>query len=210
MSGLLSLVQWLSPAFPTGAFAYSHGLEWAISQGEVADAASLSQWLHNTLRFGAGGQDAVLLYHALLPEADHSALDDLARAMAPSAERLRETLEQGTALARTVSALMGEPLPPRALPVALGQAAQTLNLEPQQIIEFYLHSFASNLVSVAVRFVPLGQTTGQQVLAALHPTLRDVAALACATSLEDIGSSAILGDIAAMRHETMDVRIYRT
>ena len=87
---LLSLMQWLSPAFPTGAFAYSHGMEWAISVGDISDAASAEGWLSDVLRFGAGWQDAVLLACALRGEdvADHAC------ALAPSRERLAETLDQ--------------------------------------------------------------------------------------------------------------------
>ncbi len=209
-SDLLTLVQWLSPAFPTGAFVYSHGLEWAITAGEVRTAASLASWLDDILRFGAGMQDAILLAHALRTGADLDRLDDLARALVPSSERLTETTEQGAALARTVSALKLLDMPARTLPVAFGAAAFDLNIPAVQTVSLYLHGFAANLVSVAVRFVPLGQTEGQQVLAGLHPTIGDCAAAACRASLDDLGSSVLRGDIAAMRHETMDVRIFRT
>ena len=63
--GLLRLVQWLSPAFPTGGFAYSHGLEWVIDAGEVTSADTLKDWLTQILQGGAGRQDAILLAHAL-------------------------------------------------------------------------------------------------------------------------------------------------
>lgn len=207
---LLSLVQWLSPAFPTGGFAYSHGLEVPIAQGRIRDAQGLSAWLADILRFGAGRQDAILLSLALRPGADHAALDDLARALCPSAERLTETLDQGAALARTVASLTGRDLAPRCLPVALGEAAAPLGLDPAQVIALCLHAFASNLVSVGVRFIPLGQTEGQAVLAALHPQIAALASDA-ATAEPDALSSATLGaDLAAMRHETLDVRIFRT
>jgi UreF len=109
--GLLRLVQWLSPAFPTGAFAYSHGLEFEVSLGRVTSAADLADWLQDVLGFGAGWQDAVLLSQALERDADLSELASLAQALAPSAERLLETMEQGTAFARATSALTGLDLP---------------------------------------------------------------------------------------------------
>jgi urease accessory protein len=123
-AGLLTLTQWLSPAFPLGGFAYSHGLEWAISAGEIADAVGLRRWLEAVVAEGAGRADAILLAQALRPEADHGALDALGRALAPSRERLVETLEQGTALTRATNALLGLDYPPAVLPVALGRAAQ--------------------------------------------------------------------------------------
>lgn len=210
MSGLLSLMQWLSPAFPTGGYAYSHGLEWEIAAGTIRTAADLRLWLGSILTHGAGFQDAILLAHALLPDADLDALTDLARALAPSAERLSETMEQGTAFARATAALAGRDLPARPLPVAVGQAAGGLGLPRQQVIALYLHAFTANLVSAAVRFVPLGQTEGQAVIAALHPLIEQIAASAETAELQDITTATLRADLAAMRHETMDVRIFKT
>lgn len=207
---LLTLVQWLSPAFPTGGFAYSHGLEAAIAAGQVKSAADLLDWLSDVLRFGAGKQDAILLACALRAGADHDALDDLARALQPSSERLSETLGQGTAFARTVAGLTRRDLPPRLLPIALGQAAQGLDLAETDVLALYLHSFASNLVSAAMRFMPLGQAAGQAVLRDLHALIGQIAAQAAGMGLDDLGSCALGADLAAMRHETMDVRIFRT
>lgn len=208
--GLLSLVQWLSPAFPTGAYAYSHGLEFEISAGRVTSAPELADWLGQVLTYGAGLQDAILLAHALEPEADLDTLAGLAGALAPSAERLQETTDQGTAFARATSALTGLDLQPRPMPVAVGQAAQTLCLPKAQVIALYLHAFAANLVSAAVRFVPLGQTEGQAVLAGLHSLIQTLATQATTASLDDITTSTLRADLAAMRHETLSVRIFRT
>jgi len=207
-SAHLSLLQWLSPAFPTGAFAYSHGLEAEIATGAVLDAASIETWLRNILRYGAGWQDAVLLSHALDGGCD--ALDDLARALAPCAERLQEGLEQGAAFARTVTGLTGRALPPRMLPVALAEAAAPLDLPKPDVIALYLQGFAGNLVTIGIRHVPLGQTEGQIVLSRLLPLIHDLATRAVNASLDALGSCTLAGDLAALRHETQDVRIFRT
>lgn len=209
-AGLLALVQWLSPAFPTGAYAYSHGLEAEIAAGRVSSAADLSEWLADVLTYGAGLQDAILLAHSLNPTADLDALAWLARALAPSAERLQETLEQGTAFARATSALTARALLARPLPIAVGQAAQSLGLPKCQVVALYLHAFTANIVSAAVRFVPLGQTEGQGVLAGLHPLIQSLAAKAAVASLDDITTSTLRADLAAMGHETMPTRIFRT
>lgn len=207
---LLTLVQWLSPAFPTGGFAYSHGLEAAISDGAVEGPGGLRQWLAEVLEFGAGRQDAILLAMSLRDGADHAALDALARALQPSAERLAETLDQGTAFARTVASLTRRDLPPRCLPVAVGEAAMPLGLSIAEVVGLYLHGFASNLTGVAMRFMPLGQEAGQGALAALHPLIADLAQQAELWGLDDLGSAALGADMAALAHETMDVRIFRT
>jgi urease accessory protein len=215
---ILCLMQWLSPAFPTGGFAYSHGLEQVIHDGRVTSAATLQGWLRDIVIHGAGRSDAMLLVAGLRRDADRDGLDDLARAMAPSSERLHETMAQGTAFALTVSAITGQTRAPRPLPLALAEAASDMNLPAADIAALYLHAFAANLISVAVRFVPLGQTEGQATLAALHPTILEIAQNAAriaqgmdpAALSEIIPSSALGADLAAMRHETLDVRIYRT
>ncbi|MES2145617.1 MAG: urease accessory UreF family protein [Pseudomonadota bacterium] len=214
----LSLMQWLSPAFPTGGFAYSHGLEQVVTDGRAGTAAAVQAWLADILRHGAGRSDALMLVAGLNPKADRAALDDLARALAPSAERLRETEAQGTAFAQTVAAVTGRDLRSRPLPLAVAEAASALSLPPAEIAALYLHGFAANLVSVAVRFVPLGQTEGQKILAALHLVIMDIADEAVelarghdAEALIPLMTSGVLAaDLAAMRHETLDVRIYRT
>lgn len=211
-AALLTLTQWLSPAFPTGAFAYSHGLERVVAEGKVTDAATLQAWLEGILRHGAGWQDAVLLAVGLRDGADLDALDALARALAPSAERLRETLDQGQAFARTVSALTGQTLPPRPLPVALADAVgrAALALPPALVIALYLQAFTGNLTTIAVRHVPLGQTEGQSVLARLAPLLTALAARAASATLDDLGGAALAAELAAFEHETQDIRIFRT
>lgn len=209
-SGLLALTQWLSPAFPVGGFAYSHGLEYAISTGGVADAAALEVWLTDVIAQGAGRADAILLCAAMAADANWSALDALGRALAPSRERLAETLAQGDAFTQATDALNGTAYTATTLPIAVGRAARGLDVPPAQVAALYLQSFASNLVAGAVRFVPLGQSDGQAVLAALHPLILEVGEHAAQASVEDIASAVPGGDLAAMAHETMDVRIFKT
>lgn len=209
-TALLMLVQWLSPAFPVGAYAYSHGLEAVIATDEVRDAAALRQWVADVLEYGAGRTDAILLAHALREGADHAGLATLARALAPTAERLQETEELGAALTRATDALRGAASAPLPFPVALGRAAQGLPLPPVQVIALALQAFAAGLVSAAVRFVPLGQTEGQAVLAALHPLMFRLAAEASGAPISAIGSAAIRADMASARHETLQTRIFRT
>jgi len=207
---LLHLMQWLSPAFPIGAFAYSGGLEQAIVEERVTDAAGLERWLEGVLRHGTGWQDAVLLARSLAPGADHAALDLQAQALAASAERLTETREQGAALARTVAALTGRALPARALPVALGEAAAPLGLPVETVVALYLQALAGNLAVIAVRRVPLGQTDGQTVLRRLLPAIAGTAAAAVNAPPGPPLTAALGADLAAIRHETLEVRLFRT
>ena len=210
MTALLSLIQWLSPAFPTGGYAYSHGLEQAVVDGTLTDAPSLRHWLADILTHGSGRQDTIFLACALRPDADYDALTDLATALASSTERAHETLAQGAALAQTVAALTGRSLNPRPLPIALGEAATPLNLPAPQVIALYLHAFASNLIQTMVRFVPLGQTEGQATLTALHPLIQSLAQTLSSATTDDLSTATFGAEMAAMRHETLQPRIFKT
>src|SRR5215212_10575309 len=97
---LLRLMAWLSPAFPTGAYAYSHGLEWAVAAGEISNPETLLAWLCDLLHHGSGRNDAILLRQAYraASEPDRLAeIGELAAALAGSKERRSETLDIGQA-----------------------------------------------------------------------------------------------------------------
>ena len=203
---LLTLTQWLSPAYPVGAFAFSHGVEQAVRAGWIVDAETLEHWLRDCLTEGSGRADAIWLRLAFAGED----VEDEARAFQPSAERLRETTRQGAAFAATTRAVWGLDLPDLLLPVAVGRAAALAGLDVEAAVTLYLQAMMSTLVSAAQRLMPLGQTRAQAVLAALHA---DVIATAEATrdaTSDDIHSNAFLSDIAAMRHETLEPRLFQS
>lgn len=208
---VLTLAQWFSPSFPIGAFSYSHGLETAILEGHVADAVGLEEWITDVLRHGAGRNDVILLHAAYNADAAGlQELDELAQALSPSRNRLLETVQQGGAFARTIRDVWGYDVPDMALPVAVGAAAARHGLPRALTAETYLHSFIANLVSAAVRLVPLGQTEGQICLFALKPLVRSTAARALTQSVDGLGAAAFAADISAMRHETQYARIFRS
>jgi urease accessory protein len=62
--GLYRLLAWSSPAFPTGAFSYSHGLEAAAADDIVHDRATLETWIHAVVVHGSGRVDADILRDA--------------------------------------------------------------------------------------------------------------------------------------------------
>ena len=211
-AALHKLTQWLSPSYPVGSFSYSHGLEWAISVGEITSAYELKNWLLDILNHGAGRNDAILLVHAYRAETAVELADiaELATAFNPSAERLLETHSQGTAFAKTTRTVWPAELPDMPYPVAVGAAARQHDLLLSDAVALYLHSFTANLVSAAVRFVPLGQTEGQAVLSELFDTIDKIADDAEISTLDDLGGCAFRADLASMKHETQPTRIFRS
>jgi urease accessory protein len=211
---LLHLLAWLSPAFPTGAYAYSHGLEWVVESGDIIDGDTLRVWLADVLAYGSGRNDAILLRHSHRLSCDGAALGevaDLAAAIAPSRERRSETLDQGSAFLAAAAAWHPPDIPPRvAYPVAVGALAGRHGIAEDATAAAYLQTFATNLISAAVRLVPLGQSTGLRVLAALEPVILQVAEASRTATLDDLGGCAFRSDLAAMRHETQYTRLFRS
>lgn len=205
----LRLTQLLSPAFPIGTFAHSQGLETAISDGLVSDADSLHSWISMILTHGSGHLDAAFVSLTRQNALNLEDLTDLYHAMAGSAERAQEAAELGAGFRSLLSA-MGQDQPPLPYAVALGLATRSLSLNGAEILALYLQSLATQLISVAVRFMPMGQAQGQKVLLALTPLIADIADRLSTATLADLHSFAPGADMASMRHETQDVRIFRT
>jgi urease accessory protein len=213
---------WLSPAYPTGAFSCSSGIEWAVEAGDIRDADGLRRWLAVVVGNGSGFCDAVLFAHAYhAVEAGNVTMlgevAELALALAPSRERFLETTAQGRAFVETTRAAWPcdalAALPANAaiaLPIAVAAACAGHGVALAPALHAYLHAVTANMISAGVRLVPLGQTDGQRVLAALESTVAMTAARALAAALDDIGSAAFRADIASMRHEIQYTRLFRS
>ncbi|MBX9989910.1 urease accessory protein UreF [Phreatobacter oligotrophus] len=223
-AALYRLLAWMSPAYPVGAFSYSHGLEWAVETGDITDLKSLVGWLTVVLEEGSGVADATFCAHAhrAVSAGDAAALAEvaeLALAFQPSKERRLETTAQGNAfMAATEAAWPVAPLAlvrgawdgPVAYPVAVGAATAAHGIAEATAVHAFLHAVAANLISAAVRLVPLGQTDGQRALAALEPVVGATAGVARSLALDAIGGHALRSDLASMRHETQYTRLFRS
>ncbi|MGL4438046.1 MAG: urease accessory protein UreF [Bosea sp. (in: a-proteobacteria)] len=220
----LLLMTWFSPSYPVGAFAYSHGLEWAQEAGDLTDAPSLQGWLTDLIELGAARNDAILLSESLRAVRaeqwpDVSAIAELCLAMAASTERRMETVTQGNAF--VLASRAAHPCEAleqfRAIwpgdvpyPVAVAVTAAGHDIALPDLLPAFVLGFSANLVSAAVRLGIVGQTDGQRVLAGLMPAISALAKEAEARTLDDLGTCAFRSDIASLRHETQYSRLFRS
>jgi urease accessory protein len=225
--GLYRLMAWLSPGFPVGAFAYSHGIECAVEQGLARDAAGLTEWVATIVGRGAGAVDGVLFREAWRAAAadDRDALDrvaELGAVFRGSAETALESADQGAAFLATVAEAWPDPrlsawaanlreeaIAP-AYAVAVGATAGWRGLPLEASLSAFLQAFAANLVSAGVRLIPLGQTEGQRAIAALETTVRAAVDAVLIRPLDDIGVATPMVEWTSMRHETQYARLFRS
>lgn len=219
---LYRLLTWMSPSFPVGAYSFSHGLECAVETRHVTDGTTTLGWIRDLVLIGDGQADLVFLAAAWDATQDREQLrsvHELALAFQPSMEIRLESTAQGSAFMRTMASAwpcaaidMLADLADGAVcyPVAVGVAARGHGVGKEAAALAYAHAFVANLVSAAVRLIPLGQTDGQKIVSELHDAAATAAVTACATPLESVSSSCMLADIAAMQHEVQYTRLFRS
>lgn len=217
LQALLRLTAWLSPAFPVGSFAYSGGLERAVADGLVSDAGMLRRWLQTLTSNGSVWNDAVLLAasHRGYGDGDRLAeLAVLAAALAGSRERHQETMLLGEAFLTAAQAwpddVFGRLPKKTAYPVAVGAVTGAHGIALEKALAAFLHAYLSQAVSSGIRLGVTGQKDGVAILAGLEEHVMDIAARAARSSLEDLGSATVQADIAGLRHETQETRLFRS
>ncbi len=223
-SGLdLALLAWASPAYPVGAFAYSHGVEWAVEGGDVTDGESLHAWLQDILNVGSGRNDAILFVAAWqAARRDPAALADIAElaiALAGASERRLESLQQGAGFLAATRAAWPSPKleacaaaigADTAYSICFAAAVTARDLPLRPALDIYLSTFLSNIVSAAVRLSIIGQTEGQKIIARLSTAIGPLADTIEHATLDDLGGHAFRADLAALHHETQYSRLFRS
>jgi len=224
---LLRLQTWLSPAFPSGSYSYSHGLEWAIEAGDVGDREGLVGWLQADLLHGSGRNEAIFFVEAWRSAArGDSALlrevAELAGAFRGTAELALESSQQAAGCLATLrrvwpddlldwlSQALSELHSPPALSVVQAVALARVGIPADVAVAAFLQAQVANLVTAGVRLVPLGQTDGQRAIAALERTVIAATEQALLATIDDLGSAALMVDLASMKHETQYTRLFRS
>jgi urease accessory protein len=224
---LIRLQSWLSPAFPSGSYSYSHGLEAAVESTQIHDRLSLVDWLDADLRYGTARNDAIFFV-----EAWHCAVDnrharlveiaELSAAFRGTSEFALEASQQGTSCLATLR----EVWPDRAIdsfwerlrlrriqpviPVVVAVRLAAEGVPVEVALRAFLHGFVGSLVTAGVRLIPLGQTDGQRAIAELEDAVLDASDHAMTASIDDLGSAAVMVDLASMSHETQYTRLFRS
>ena len=223
-AALYRLLTWCSPAFPVGAYSYSHGLEYAVEEGLVKDRDDLTGWIGTLLSHGNGIVDGALFCAAwrAASVADITGLKhvtEFAYAFRSTQEIALESTAQGEAFAMMVQTAWNVPLLAKladgcrvriVYPVAVGVACGAVGIPLESSLQSYLHAFAANLVSAGIRLIPLGQADGQSAMVALESFVMTSAQIAMETPLDELGTATPMIDWASMRHETQYTRLFRS
>lgn len=221
------LFTWLSPAFPVGAFAYSHGLEMGVERGLLKGREGLQSWIAALIAHGSLHNDLLLVaeaHRATVSEdkARLAKVNELALALQPSAERYLETTQQGGSFLLAIEAawphqkiaamncFSGTVAYPVAYPVALGLAAAAHGISLHPTLEAFSFAFTSNLASAAIRLGIVGQTDAQITTALLAASLQATADAAVNGTLDDIFSATPSADLCSLEHETQYSRLFRS
>lgn len=221
---LLSLLQLASPALPVGAYSYSEGIETLSQNRIITTSDDLLGWLSAELTHGGILVEAAVMqwsYQAIA----HREFDRLRywnqwlSAFRETAEMRSQSWQMGRSLLRLFSNL--EPAIAEQFPaslhgescnfaIAYSLVAHGWKIPVEDAGIAYLHSWAANLISAAVRSVPLGQTEGQRLLKDLKDPIQSAHAAVQAMKEDDSMAWGWGVSLASMRHETLYSRLFRS
>ncbi|MDZ4262433.1 MAG: urease accessory UreF family protein, partial [Pseudomonadota bacterium] len=190
---LARLLQLASPALPVGGYSYSQGLEWAIEEGTVHNAASAEQWIGDVLECSLASFELPLLWrlcHAwqLQDEQQVNHWNEFFCAGRETAESHAETLQMGYSLRRLLQSLaendgvqlqLLQKISPISFPTAYAYAVASWKIPIDAALQAYAWSWLENQISAAIKTIPLGQTDGQRILFALASRLPQLITDAC-------------------------------
>ncbi|NES86565.1 MAG: urease accessory protein UreF [Moorea sp. SIO2B7] len=231
---LLNLLQLASPTLPVGAYSYSDGLEALVEQGVIDSQKSLEAWLNKELTFGAIRlETAVMLrvYWCVINQdlANLSYWNYWLTATKETSELRKQSWQMGNTLLRLLLNLESSKNPNQIdssfasleacnsavgkscnYAIAFGIGAANWQIEAENALLGYLHSWANNIISVGVKLIPLGQTTGQKILLQLHHKIALVAEEILAIDDDNLMACSWGLGLASMAHEHQYTRLFRS
>ena len=222
---LLQLMWLASPALPVGGFSYSEGLEAAVEAGLVQGEAQASAWLLDQLQLSLARCDLAVVAAAFKAwaRADAARIVEL-NAWVTATRETHELRQQTEQMGRSLVEWLknrGAPVDPRVAqaqalkpaptwPVVFALAAAQTGAPLREALLSFGFGWAENMVQAALKSVPLGQSAGQRILAALAHALPD--AVDHAIGLMDSQRQAFTPMLAILsaQHETQYSRLFRS
>jgi urease accessory protein len=220
-TALLSLLRFVSPSLPIGAYAYSRALEYAVDCGWVRDEDSAQRWILGLAEHATSRLDGPVLLRLQHAFACHD-LDQVERwnalllANRESSELRLEDTQLGAALARLLvsqGVSQAQAFCRRSdvcYASMFALAAVHASLPAETALLGFMWAQAEGQVSAAVRLIPLGQTAGQNLLTRLVRALPGCVATARALPDADIGAFTPGLALASALHETQYTRLFRS
>ena len=201
------LQTWFSPSFPVGSFSYSHGLEAMINDNLINSREDILDYLTCILKYGTCKNDIILMKYTYQGEE----LNELALSLCPSKERKIESIEMGNAFRKVLVDSWDFNIQENtAYPIAVAKAAKHFNIPLNLTLVSYLQSFASNLINVCIKHIPIGQKIGQDCIIQTYDLIRELEKESENLNLEDLGGICFNSDIYSIKHENLKTRIYKT
>ena len=206
------LLQLASPTLPVGAYSYSGGLEAAVEDGVVHDAASAELWINDVLDFSLVRMEVPMLFRMMKNPESIGELNQTFLASRETAELRAESVQMGYSLNRLLNDLgLGQvPVEEPSFPAAFAHAASQWKIEPEAALQAYLWAWLENQVMAAVKAIPLGQTDGQRILLSLGGRLGEMVKRIPSMNDDEIGNFAPALALLSSRHETQYSRLFRS
>jgi urease accessory protein len=219
---LLHLLQLASPALPVGAYSYSEGLEALVDHGVIASQETLDNWIKQELQYGTIRIEAAVMLRVyrciggddLVGAAQWNAWLSAAR---ESEELRQQSWQMGRSLLklfidlqpqwRTIAEAINYPY---NYAVAFGMVAACWQIDPRAAIIGYLQSWISNAISAGVRLIPLGQTSGQQILLNVYDLAIEATQKILWLKDEELSSCSWGLALASMAHQKQYTRLFRS
>ena len=220
---LLQLIWLASPALPIGGFSYSEGLEAAIDHGLVHDEHSAAEWLVHQLHLTQSRGDMAVLAQMVTAWQHHDTerlthLSQWVHATRESAElRLQaeqmgrsmlEWLRNQDAIDADTVALCNRLVP--TYPLMFGLALSRTGAPLDQCLQAYAFGWAENMVQAALKSVPLGQNSGQRILAQLAQHIAPAVTHAMQVTDDTRQAFSPMLAILSAQHETQYSRLFRS
>lgn len=222
----LNGLRFIDSFFPSGGYAYSSGLEAAVHDGAVKDSAQLARYVEDLLRGGISRREAVAVAVAhkasvtgkpepvLIIDAELDAMKMGRESRLASRQMGRQVIRvaaeqfEESAVLQQFHAKVEEGHTPGHLPVCVGLTLATCGWTREETIAAYLYHTAVGLVSAAMKLLPIGQRESQRLLAQWSPLLTELSRNAA--SMSAMVSWSPVQDIYAMRHSTLESRLFRS